>query len=408
MRLPCAAILIFLLTCGSGWTDWNVIMHENRRHVPVEDVARFYGLQLSAGAGKNFRMVGRGRTLEGQAGQREVLIDGVKYILCFPIVSRNNRTLLSAMDVTKIIEPVLRPGKIENATQVRTVILDPGHGGHDSGAVGLLGREKDYALDVAKRAKALLEQRGYQVLMTRSTDVFVPLEKRSAFANRHKNAIFISIHFNASKTGTGTGIETFCLAPRGVPSMDEETVTVNAVRQYPGHARDPENILLATAIHSSLLRYCPLPDRGIKRARFHVIRETKIPSVLIEGGFLDSSRDARMVHTPAYRQRMAMAILEGVVRFQGAVRGRPFLPAPSLVASGADPTGAPTLRKKEPEEKTAQPGSEVVQAKVKTEVPEEGGEAKEKDKTKSGEAPSQKEDESKPEAADSEKQGATP
>lgn len=324
--------------------DWTVVQHEGRRHVPVEDVARFYGLnQRVAGAGA-FDLSGGGRTLQGKAGQKEVRIDGVKYVLCFPIVQKDGRTLISAMDVTKIIEPVLRPGKIANATQVRTVILDPGHGGHDAGAVGRLGREKEFAMDVALRAKSLLEARGYRVLLTRQSDYFIPLEKRSAFANRQQNAIFISIHFNKSKTGAGTGIETFALAPRGVPSMGEEDVTVNAVREYPGHKRDPENILLATAVHSSLLRYCPLPDRGIKRARFHVIRETKIPSILVEGGFLDHPLDARMVASGSYRQRMAMAIAEGVTRFQRAVRGRSFVPPPSAVASGSDPTSAPSLR----------------------------------------------------------------
>lgn len=334
-----------VLIATPACAQWNVVMHEGRRYVPIGDVARFYGMNITVSGTKNFRLAGSGRTMEGRAGAKEVLIDGTKYILCFPIIARPQGAILSAMDVTKIIEPVLRPGKIENATQVRTVILDAGHGGHDSGAVGPTGREKDFALDVAKRAKPLLEQRGYRVLLTRSDDTFIPLEKRSAFANRQSNAIFISIHFNKSKTGQASGIETFALAPRGVPSMGEEEVTVNAVREYPGHARDAENILLATAVHSSMLRYCPLPDRGIKRARFHVIRQTSIPSILIEGGFMCHPLDARMIASAAFRQRLAMALTDGVVRFQRAVRGRPFVPAPNLVASGADPTSAPPIRR---------------------------------------------------------------
>jgi len=326
--------------------DWNIAMIEGRRYVPVLDVARFYRFKPTFGANGTFQLLGGERTVRGKAGTQEVTIDNVKYVLCFPIRLHNDAPYISAMDVTKIIEPVLRPGKIANATVVRTVILDAGHGGHDPGAVGRLGREKDYTLDVARRAKILLEQRGFEVKLTRTGDYFVPLENRSAFANRHRNAVFISIHFNKSKTGggTGTGIETFCLAPRGVPSMDEESVTVNAMKAYPGHARDAENVLLATLIHASLLRYCPLPDRGIKRARFHVIRETAIPAVLVEGGFLDHPNDLRMVASPVFRQRIAMAVVEGVQRFQQAVKGRPFLPAPTLVASGADPTSAPSLR----------------------------------------------------------------
>lgn len=335
---------LFLVGVAWSWPGWNVIIHEGRRHVPVEDVARFYGMRLQWLSTNEFQLVGNGRKLRGRANTKEVLLDGVKYVLCFPLVAREGTVLVSAMDVTKIIEPVLRPSKIQNATLVRTVILDAGHGGHDSGAVGPYGREKDFALDVAKRAKALLEQRGFRVLLTRSDDRFIPLEERSAFANRQRDAIFISIHFNKSVTGQASGIETFALAPRGVPSMGEEDVTVNAVARYPGHARDPENILLATAVHSSLLRFCPLPDRGIKRARFHVIRETTIPAVLIEGGFMNHPLDARYIAHASYRQRLAMGITEGVLRFQRAVKGRPFLPTPHVVASGSDPTSAPVLQ----------------------------------------------------------------
>ncbi|MCS7008943.1 MAG: N-acetylmuramoyl-L-alanine amidase, partial [Chthoniobacterales bacterium] len=303
-------------------------------------MARFYGMRLAWVGEGEFELVSNGRKLVGKANTKEVLLDGVKYVLCFPLVGRDGSVFFSAMDVTKIIEPVLRPSKIRDATLVRTVILDAGHGGHDAGAVGPYGREKDFALDVAKRAKVLLEQRGFRVLLTRSGDYFIPLEERSAFANRHKDAIFVSIHFNKSVSGVASGIETFALAPRGVPSMGEEDVTVNAVARYPGHARDAENILLATAVHSSLLRFCPLPDRGIKRARFHVIRETEIPSVLVEGGFMNHPRDAKFIAHPSYRQRLAMGITEGVLRFQRAVKGRPFLPAPNVVASVAEPTSA--------------------------------------------------------------------
>ncbi len=281
--------------------------------------------------------------MTGKANARDIMINGVKYVLCFPLESRNGRILISAMDVTKIIEPVLRPQKIKNATSVKTVILDPGHGGHDSGAVGPRGREKDAALDVALRAKKLLEAKGIQVRMTRSTDVFIPLEQRSAFANKFSNAVFVSVHFNKSKGTSGTGIETYCLAPRGVPSMDEENLSYSDLKLHPGHAKDPENIALATAIHASMVRRIPLPDRGIKRARFHVIRATAIPSILVEGGFMNSPTDGTMIATNEYRQKMAEAIVAGVNLFRGAVSGVPQFSQPSAVASAADSTNVPNL-----------------------------------------------------------------
>jgi N-acetylmuramoyl-L-alanine amidase len=320
---------------------WNVVKLDGRRYVPIADVARFYGLKVTSGSAKSFKITGSGRRIEGSAGRREVLINGVKYILAFPLKSHKGTAYLSAMDVTKIIEPVLRPGRIASSSPLRTVVLDPGHGGHDSGAVGPLGREKAYALDVALRARALLIKAGYNVKLTRTTDVFIPLHERSGFANRYRDAVMVSIHFNKSKTTGGTGIETFALAPRGVPSMDEASLSYSDFKENPGNKRDSENIALAAAIHSAMVRQLPVPDRGIKRARFHVIRATSIPSVLLEGGFMNHPKDSRLIANPEYRQRMAMSIFQGIEAYKRALN--PSGPAPSLIVSGAQPSSIPDL-----------------------------------------------------------------
>ena len=319
-------------------------MQDGRRHVPVEDVAKFYRLNPPVKNDKAFTMSSKGMSIRGKAGTREVFINNVKYILCFPIRERNGKILISAMDVTKIIEPVMRPSQIRNASAIRTVILDAGHGGHDSGAKGSRGIEKEAALDVVLRAKRLLEQNGYTVHLTRSRDVFIPLEQRAAFANKFPNAIFVSVHFNKSATGGASGIETFALAPRGVPSMDEENFSYSDLKQHPGHARDPENIALATAVHSSMLRHMRLYDRGIKRARFVVIRDVKIPGVLLEGGFMNHPVDGRLIASAPFRDAFARAILEGVGRYRNAIAGRRDYQAPSAVASATDKTSIPDLR----------------------------------------------------------------
>jgi len=333
--------LVFVTASQVVAMTWNVAKMEGRRYVPISDVARFYGLKVTSGSAKSFKIAGSGRLIEGGAGRREVLINGVKYILAFPLKSHKGTCYLSAMDVTKIIEPVLRPGRIVSSTPLRTVVLDPGHGGHDSGAVGPLGREKAYALDVALRARALLIKAGYNVKLTRTTDIFIPLHERSAFANRYPDAVMVSIHFNKSKTVGGTGIETFALAPRGVPSMDEASLSYSDFKENPGNKRDSENIALAAAIHSAMVRQLPVPDRGIKRARFHVIRATRIPSVLLEGGFMNHPKDSRLIANPEYRQRMAMSIFQGIEAYKRALN--PSAPAPSLVVSGAQPTSIPDL-----------------------------------------------------------------
>ncbi len=352
-------VLFVLISAAAHAAGWTIMMHEGRRYVPLEDVTDFYKLNPPDVSGNSFTLTGQGRTIRGSAGSRELLINSVKYILCFDAVSKNGQIYLSAMDVTKIIEPVMRPGKIKNATDVRTVILDPGHGGHDSGARGPLGAEKDAALDVALRAKKVLEIAGYSVRLTRATDTFIPLERRPAFANKFPNAIFVSIHFNKSNRIGGTGIETYALAPRGVPSMDEENLSYSDLKEYPGHGKDAENIALATSMHSSMLRHLRLVDRGIKRARFLVIRDARIPAILLEGGFMNHPNDSRQIASTAFRDAFAQAVLEGVNRYKSAVAGQMQYFKPSAVVAATDPTTAPELKPRTPPTPPAPVGSQT-------------------------------------------------
>ena len=150
---------------------------------------------------------------------------------------------------------------------------------------------------------------------TRLTDFLGSLEKRAQFANRHANAIFVSVHFNKSNRGEATGLET-CLAPRGVPSMDEENLSYSDYVQHPGHANDPANVALATTVHAALVRNLGLTDRGVKRARFVVIKNVTIPGILIEGGFMSGRRmpDLSPPRIPAAHRAMHPGRREPVQR----------------------------------------------------------------------------------------------
>jgi N-acetylmuramoyl-L-alanine amidase len=338
-------VSILFFSAVASQAKWNVVIHENRRYVPLEDVASFYRMNMPATSGERFRLEAPGRSIEGADSGRNVYINGVKYALCFPTVGKDGQTLISAMDVVKIIEPILRPQKIKTAGTVRTVILDAGHGGIDSGAIGSVGKEKDVTLDVVLRAKKLLQENGYQVRCTRLSDVFIPLEKRAQFASRHANAIFVSVHFNKSSKSEASGLETYCLAPRGVPSMDEENLSYSDYVQHPGHVNDPANVALATTVHAALVRNLGLPDRGVKRARFVVVKNISIPGILIEGGFMSGTPDAGFIATPEYRQRIAQCILDGVNRYKEAVANQVPHQKPSAVVAATDPTNVPNLEK---------------------------------------------------------------
>jgi N-acetylmuramoyl-L-alanine amidase len=321
---------------------WNLATFDNREYVPLRDVADFYGLRLLAGnTPGSIQLVSPGRSLRGSINSKEFYVQGIKFILSFPLLAFGDAIYLSRNDLTKLVEPVLRPHRLRNLGAVRTIILDPGHGGHDKGAVSAFGTEADFALDVAYRVRELLlKKRGYRVQMTRTDDTFISLEERTRIASRFRDSgLFVSIHFNAG-SGIGTGIETYLMAPRLVPSYNGDGApTLAELQQWPGNGHDPENMALATAVHSALLSRLPLDDRGIKRARFHVLRENILPAVLIEGGFVSNVDEARRISFPAYRQAMAEAIVLAIDNFRIATEDTPPVEAPLARSAPAAPTG---------------------------------------------------------------------
>ncbi len=323
MRRELLTIFALLVCIRAFAADWTLVKHDGRDYVSFDNVAQFYGLGGVQRVSSNAFSIAIGsRSLRGQAGSVELYINNLKFNLSYPVIEQSGHLCVSRMDLVKIIEPVLRPGKIKDADMIDTIILDPGHGGHDNGATSIYGNEKTFTLDVANRARMLFLQQGYKVYMTRTTDEFIPLEDRVRFANRFPNALFISIHFNSG--GAGTGLETYTLAPRGVPSMMADGPRISDLQPCPGNGRDAENMALATAAHASLVVHLKafdrgMYDRGIKRARFVVIRDITIPGVLIEGGFLSNGYDARLIAMPEYRSGMAASIFQAVQTYRRAV-----------------------------------------------------------------------------------------
>ncbi|MEI8234512.1 MAG: N-acetylmuramoyl-L-alanine amidase [Verrucomicrobiota bacterium] len=338
-----APILLFVLLAlrAFGAGEWTLLKYEGRDYVTLSNIGAFYQLGALQRTGNQLVLRTQARSLRGEVGSSEFYLNNLKFILSYPVMEIGGQPSISRMDLTKLLEPVLRPSRIQNSTKVDTIILDPGHGGHDTGAVCLFGNEKTFALDVALRAREMLRAAGFRVYMTRSTDRFVPLEERAAIASRFPNALFISIHFNSSGNGA-TGVETYTLAPRGVPSMAADGPALSDFVPCTGNARDAENIALACATHATLVCNSAMFDRGIKRARFVVLRESATPGVLIEGGFLSNPNDARRIATILYRQQMAGSILQAVQNYRNAVGPRQSLPVASAAMPPPGATG-PTV-----------------------------------------------------------------
>jgi N-acetylmuramoyl-L-alanine amidase len=181
------------------------------------------------------------------------------------------------------------------------VVVDAGHGGHDRGGIaGQRVDEKTMNLDVALRLRSVLQSYGYRVVMTRDTDVFIPLGMRVAIANAYRDAIFVCIHFNATPRRSASGIETYFYSS--------------------------QSLGLASAIHYYVAGGAPSANRGVRRRGFFVLRRTTIPSVLVECGFLTNPMEANYAQSSVYRQKLAVEIAHGiqnrasVSRIPGATR----------------------------------------------------------------------------------------
>jgi len=345
-HLPTTILTALILCLGLGSVgyagDWCLIKHEGRDYVTIANVADFYRLGAPTRVSNSLVLGQPGRSLRGSVGSAEFYINNLKFILSYPVADSPQGPIISRMDLTKLIEPVLRPSKIKGADKIDTIILDAGHGGGDNGASCAWGNEKSFALDVVLRAKAVLQSLGFKVYLTRNSDYFVPLEDRVRFANRFKNALFISVHFNCGSDSSATGVETYTLAPRGVPSMMADGPRVSDYVACQGNAHDGENMALATATHAAVVCRSQLYDRGIKRARFVVIRDIQIPGVLIEGGFVTNPGDSRKIASSQYRQNMAYAISSAVTNYRNAVGTQvapPLVAGRSVGIRDEDPNG---------------------------------------------------------------------
>jgi len=319
-RIALVSFCVFAASVAA--VEWRVLHERDRDYVSFANVAQFYQFPNYTRVNGGVALRSDQRGIRAQAGRSELFINGVRFFTSFPVLSNDSDDLIAATDVSKIIEPVLRPSRIGGAQPIETVVLDPGHGGMDQGAANSWGSEKAFTLDVALRARDALSRAGFKVEMTRSSDISVPLEERVNFANRFTRAVFISIHFNSS-TG-GIGLETYTLAPDGTPSnaSSENHPAANDMQWYPGNARDAANIALTAAVHASVLRQLRMNDRGIRHARFHVLRGMKIPALLLEGGFLSDPSEGQRIATPQFRQQLAEAIAQGVKVYNTAVNYR--------------------------------------------------------------------------------------
>lgn len=260
--------------------------------------------------------------LELNNDSREVRLNGIRLLLGEGTVFSRGELLLSRTDERAFLGPILSPRKVPGLVPgARTVVIDAGHGGKDTGTsnkrLGL--HEKGFALEVARLLKRELEAAGFVVVMTRDSDTFIPLTERPAVANRRKADLYVSVHFNAIANTAIAGAETYILTPRGQRSTGAEDRSPSDNEILPGHANDPWNAVLGYRVHRRVINDMKGFDRGLKRARYVVLRELDCPGILVEGGYLTNDAEARRIASPEWRARLAKAIAGGIIEYRDAL-----------------------------------------------------------------------------------------
>ncbi len=225
-----------------------------------------------------------------------------------------------------------------------TVVVDAGHGGKDRGASANGLFEKDLALDTAERLAVLLRKAGLNVVMTREKDEFITLGSRTRIANRQRRAIFVSIHFNHAARPEAAGLETFFHdkripkpPPAPIPGLDllaaldlgDPGVPPGAAPSQeadnPSFLQPSEDEQLADWVQQEMVRSLEAKDRGVRQRGFYVVRHTTAPSILVEGGFVSNANEASLLNQADYRQKLAEAIFQGIMKYRGDLEKRPFL-----------------------------------------------------------------------------------
>jgi N-acetylmuramoyl-L-alanine amidase len=324
-RSLCRWILAWAFTWSvQGQVQWDLMQHDGREYVSLNSLKAFYNFPLMKREGNQVTMEGKNLIFKLKVGDQEVTLNGVKFVCTYPVIETAGKISISRIDLSKLIDPVLRPSYIPNAGGFRTVVLDPGHGGKDAGAVNAYNTEKAYNLRVAQELRSLLTAKGFKVIMTRSSDVYLTLQERVDLANAVKeSAIFISIHFNSGGR-SARGVETFTLSPQGVAHYGSGLKSSD-YNMRNGNVHDSANVALATAAHGQVIRQIGKEntfDRGIKRARYSVLTGVKHPAILVEGGFMSHPYEARLIENPKYLSAVARGISDAVTLYQKAVSYR--------------------------------------------------------------------------------------
>jgi len=323
---------------GTDYIPLNYILKTYKLDYDWDSIARKLTLsrdrrKVVLGIGSDIALVeGQAKNLDVPVVMRRSIIMIPKNFLLTTLVDLYRKTKQAAVQKKSVMLPPACDYSIAN------IVIDPGHGGKDPGAIGKLGlREKYVVLDIAKRLKTHLERACIQTKLTRSDDRFISLWKRADIANKSEADFFISIHANAARSRYAKGFEVYYLSE----AIDDDARAIaaaeNASLKYedssfgnkaPSNSLEAtlwdlentenrvESIELAESIAITAYKRLGVKNRGIKSARFYVLKGARVPSVLVEVGFVSNKAEATRLKTSQYREELAKSIAEGIINYK--------------------------------------------------------------------------------------------
>ncbi len=288
--------------------------------VSLREVAARYGFGLRAPPGNKIYLTSPALTFEFETDSRELRVDNQKIWLHAPVTRSWGRWCITETDAQKIVFPLINPAVGLRGSRAVVIVLDPGHGGSDQGASGRRGLvESRTALDIARRVRAKLVNAGFRAYLTRDVDRALELDERARLAAARRADLFISIHLNAAQHHDSRGIETYVLTCPGYPSTAATSDVRNGAR-YAANSFDMANTILGNCLQKNIRTATRAEDRGLRRARFLVLRSAPCPAALVEGGFLSNASDEKLLMSDEYRDNLAAGLARGVLAYARLVQ----------------------------------------------------------------------------------------
>ena len=308
--------LLLLLAVALSAPAARAAFLNGRSYTPLADWADANGFRLASRRGDEIVLTNRSARLVFVKDSHTARINGVNVALSFPVAVDKGQFSVAQLDLARTVGPLVYPPKT-SGKKITTIVLDPGHGGKDPGNRVGARSEKTATLALAGELRDQLKAAGFQVILTRARDKFVELPVRPDLANRARADLFLSLHFNATASGQAgvSGPETYCITPVGASSSNAQGEGAGYGATL-ANVSEKNSLLLAYAVQRALVAQLGVPDRGVRRARFAVLRAAAMPAILVESGYLTHPAEGPRIFDPAYRRQTAAAIVKGILAYQ--------------------------------------------------------------------------------------------